>query len=120
MNYIVGDIGNTCTKISILNHKFKIKKSYNIDTIKLLKKKNADKFFKKILVKNTKRKIQFTRVVHNIYRLIKKYIKKKKFRLFEVKDLKIKKILKVNIKNFNQIGADRIANTLGSYKNKNC
>ena len=38
MNYIVGDIGNTCTKISILNHKFKIKKSYNIDTIKLLKK----------------------------------------------------------------------------------
>lgn len=120
MNYIVGDIGNTCTKISILNHKFKIKKSYNIDTIKLLKKKNADKFFKKILVKNTNRKILFSSVVPNIYRLIKKYLKKKKFRLFEVKDLKIKKILKVNIKNFNQLGSDRIANTLGAYKNKNC
>ena len=39
MNYLVGDIGNTSVKISILNYKFNIIKSYNIDTIKLYQKK---------------------------------------------------------------------------------
>ena len=39
MNYLVGDIGNTSVKISILNYKFDIKKSYNIDAVKLYKKK---------------------------------------------------------------------------------
>ena len=40
MNYLVGDIGNTFIKISILNYKFNIKKSYSINTKKLDKKKN--------------------------------------------------------------------------------
>ena len=36
MNYLVGDIGNTSTKISVLNHKFDIIKSYNLNTNILL------------------------------------------------------------------------------------
>ena len=36
MNYLVGDIGNTSIKISILNYKFAIKKSYNLDTKKYI------------------------------------------------------------------------------------
>ena len=38
MKYIIGDIGNTSTKICILNHKFKIIKSYDCETIIFIKK----------------------------------------------------------------------------------
>ena len=44
MNYLVGDIGNTLTKISLINSNFKIKKSYNIITNTLSKKKILKKF----------------------------------------------------------------------------
>jgi hypothetical protein len=47
MNYLVGDIGNTYTKISILNYKFDVNKSYNLKTSELYKKKNINKFFNK-------------------------------------------------------------------------
>ncbi len=39
MNYLVGDIGNTSIKISILNDDFSIKRSYSLDTEKLHQKK---------------------------------------------------------------------------------
>ncbi len=51
MNYLVGDIGNTSIKISILNDDFSIKRSYNFDTEKLHQKKNIYNFFKKLLKK---------------------------------------------------------------------
>ena len=37
MKYLIGDIGNTATKICVLNNDFKILRSYNFETIKLLK-----------------------------------------------------------------------------------
>ena len=37
----------------------------------------------------------------------------------EVKDKKIKKIIKIKIKNKNQVGSDRIANAVGVYKKYN-
>ena len=45
MKYLIGDIGNTSTKICLLNHKFKIIKHFEIDT----KKNNKNNFFKSIL-----------------------------------------------------------------------
>ena len=120
MNYIVGDIGNTYTKISILNYKFDIKKSYNLKTHKLYQKKNINIFFKKFLNKNLDNKVLFSSVVPNVYRLVKNYLKENKFQTYEIKDLNIKKILKVNIKNFKQLGSDRIANAIGANKNQNC
>jgi type III pantothenate kinase len=120
MNYLIGDIGNTAVKISVLNYKFDIKKSYNIDTIKLYKKKNIDKFFNKILNNNLNKKVLFSSVVPNAFKLIKNYLKKNKFQTYEIKDFNIKKILKVNIKNFKQLGSDRIANAIGANKNRNC
>ena len=51
MNYLVGDIGNTLVKISILNEKFKIKKSYTIETKKIFAENPKKLFFKKILKK---------------------------------------------------------------------
>ena len=47
MKYLVGDIGNTLTKVSLLNEKFKIIKSFNIETKMLYNKKNRKKFLKK-------------------------------------------------------------------------
>ena len=120
MNYLVGDIGNTSIKISILNHKLDIKKSYNLDTNKLYIKKNINKFFKKFLNKNLKKEVLFSSVVPKAYKIIKEYLKKKNFKSFEIKDLKIKKILKINIKNYNQLGSDRIVNAIGAKNTKNC
>ena len=120
MNYLVGDIGNTSIKISILNYKFAIKKSYNLDTKKIYHNKNIKLFFKKILAKNLDSRVLFSSVVPKAYKVIRAYLIKKNFQTFEVKDLKIKKILKLDIKNFSQLGSDRIVNAIGVNKSKNC
>ena len=120
MNYLVGDIGNTFIKISILNKKFYIKKSYNLPTKKIYKKKNVNKFLNKFLKKNLDSKILFSSVVPKAYKIVRNYLNKKNFRSYEVKDLKIQKILKINIKKFSQLGSDRIVNAIGSNNTKNC
>tara|TARA_B100001094_G_scaffold308870_1_gene341976 strand:+ start:480 stop:1229 length:750 start_codon:yes stop_codon:yes gene_type:complete len=120
MNYLVGDIGNTSTKISVLNHNFNVKKSFNLNTNEIYKNKNFNKFFKKFLNSNLNKKVLFSSVVPKAYKIIKKNLKKRNFKSFEIKDLKIKKILKINMKNFNQLGSDRIVNAIGSKSFKNC
>ena len=37
MKFLIGDIGNTSTKICVLNNDFKILRSYNFETIKMFK-----------------------------------------------------------------------------------
>ena len=51
MNYIVGDIGNTSTRICLLNQKFSIVKSVIFDTKKIFKKRYFKNIFKKFLKK---------------------------------------------------------------------
>ena len=46
MKYLIGDIGNTLTKITLLDDKFKIIKSKSIDSKKLYKKIYLSRFFK--------------------------------------------------------------------------
>ena len=49
--------------------------------------------------------------------MLKKCLKKfYKIDLKEIKDKKISKIVKINIKNINQVGSDRIVNAVGVYK----
>ncbi len=120
MNYLIGDIGNTSTKISILNHKFIIKKSYILNTQKIVQKKNINVFFKKILKKNLNSKVLFSSVVPKAYKIVKHFLNKQNFNSYEMKDLKIKKIFQTNIKKFNQLGSDRIANAIGLNNKKNC
>ena len=87
MNYIVGDIGNTSTRICLLNKKFTIIKSYIFDTKKIFEKK----YFKNIIKKLSKKKVSsiiiFSSVVPSAFKIIKNYLKKKKFAVFEIKDL---------------------------------
>ena len=56
MNYLVGDIGNTLTKICLVNKKSKIVKEYSIETKKLLNNNNFNNLFFFILKKKTKKK----------------------------------------------------------------
>ena len=58
----------------------------------------------------------------NAYKLIKLYLKKKKIKTCEIKDLKLEKIITLNIKMINELGSDRIANAIAAYDKykKNC
>ena len=120
MNYLVGDIGNTFIKLSILNDNFKIKQSYNLETKKIFQSKFIKSFFRKIIKKNLNHNTLFSSVVPKAYKVIKSHLSQKNFKVFEIKELKIKKILKIKIKNYNQLGSDRISNAIGSLNYRNC
>ena len=119
MNYIIGDIGNTSTRVCLLN-KSKILYSIIFDTKKIFLKG----FFKKILSrfskKNLKNEILFSCVVPLALKEIKKNLKKTNFRVLEIKNLNLKKMIKINIKNFKQLGSDRIVNSIKGKEFKNC
>ena len=115
MKYLVGDIGNTLSKFSLLDSKFKIIKSYNTQTFKLKNKNNLTKLFKKIFKKDLNKKMLFSSVVPKAFKNMDIFFKKKGFITIEIKNLKIKNLIKINVNNFKQLGSDRIANAIGSY-----
>jgi type III pantothenate kinase len=115
MNYLVGDIGNTLTKICLINKNSKIIKEYSIETNKLFVNTNLYKFFTSFLKKNIKKKILFSSVVPNIYNKINKFLTSKNFKSFEIKNLPLKRIIKINIDAYKQLGSDRIANAISAF-----
>ena len=120
MKFIVGDIGNTSTKICILNDKFKIIKSFNFDTINIFKKNFLKLVLRNYLNKNLNSNLLFSSVVPIVFKKIKKNFKSTKFKLLEIKDFNLKKIININVKSKKQLGSDRIANAIGAKKFKNC
>jgi type III pantothenate kinase len=120
MKYIIGDIGNTSTKICILNENFVTLKSFIFETNKIYKKKYLNKLFKNFLDKKINPKFLFSSVVPSALKEIKKFFKNTKYKIIEIKDLNLKKIIKINVKNNNELGSDRIANAIGASKFKNC
>ena len=81
-------------------------------------------FFKRIInrfsKKNLKNEILFSCVVPLELKEIKKNLKKQNYRVLEIKSLNLKKIIKINIKNFKQLGSDRIVNSIKGKEFKNC
>ena len=120
MKYIIGDIGNTSTKISILNDKFKIIKSINFETIKIYKKNFLKSSLKNYMNKNLNKNLLFSSVVPAAFKEIKKNFKSTKFKLFEIKEFNLEKIININVKSIKQLGSDRIANAIGAKQFKNC
>ena len=120
MKYLIGDIGNTSTKICIMSRKFKILRSYNFDTSKMYKNNILKKIIRKKTNKNINSVFLFSSVVPNVFMNIKKSLKSTKFKILEIKNLKLNKIIKINIKNKKNLGSDRIANAIGAKKLKNC
>ena len=120
MKYLIGDIGNTSTKICILSRKFQILRSYNFDTSKMYKNNLLKKIIRKKTNKNINPIFLFSSVVPKVFMNIKKNIKSTEFKILEIKNLKLNKIIKINIKNKKNLGSDRIANAIGAKKLKNC
>ena len=86
---LLGDIGNTETKICVANFSGKILKRFNLIT-KEINKKNIVKSFNKNQIKFDKiTKILFCSVVPRSFKKIQFFLKKKvKIKIYEIKDLK--------------------------------
>ena len=117
--YILGDIGNTETKICIVSKKNKIlkkitflSKSVNINQLNSLFKKNKIQL-------NKIEKILFCSVVPSTFQIIKKFLSKKiKLKCLEVKNLNLKSLIKIKV-DYKQVGSDRITNAISVMNNKN-
>ena len=119
MLYIVGDIGNTSTRICLFN-KSKILKSIFFDTKKIFLKGYLKKILNKFNKKNLRKEILFSCVVPLAFKFIKKTLKGSKYKVLEVKSLNLKKMIQIKVKNINQLGSDRIVNSIEGKKFKNC
>ena len=119
MNYIIGDIGNTSTRVCLLNES-KILHSIIFDTKKIFLKGFFKKTINRFSKKNLKSEILFSCVVPLALKEIKKNLKKTNYRVLEIKSLNLKKMIKINIKNFKQLGSDRIVNSIKGKEFKNC
>ena len=117
--YILGDIGNTETKIFLVSLKDKILKKI-IFPSKELNQKKLNKFFKSSNINYTKiQKVLFCSVVPKSFNLIKKYLSNKtKVKCYEVKNLNLKSLIKINV-NYEQVGSDRITNAISLLDKKN-
>ena len=117
---ILGDIGNSVTKLFLVNSKNKILKKISLSS-KLITNSILNKKFK-ILTKDFKNieKIIFCSVVPKSFNSIKRFISKKtKVKCYEIKDLNLRSILNIKA-NFKQVGSDRLANAISLTKpNKN-
>ena len=119
MYYIIGDIGNTSTRICLLN-KSKILKSIIFDTKNIFLKGYVKKIFSKFFHKRLKKEILFSSVVPLAFKKIKKNFKTSSFSIYEIKKFNLKKIITINIKNIKQLGSDRIVNSIEGKKFRNC
>ena len=115
---LVGDIGNTETKICLVNSKKKIIKRITFET-KSLNQALLIRSFNKINFTNKSiKKILFCSVVPKTYKLIKNFLNRKyNLKCYELKELKINSLLKIKV-NFKQVGSDRLANSLGVFNKR--
>ena len=114
--FLVGDIGNTETKICLLNNRYKKIKKITLNTQKLSMKYLTHKTL--LIKKNFKNveKLLFSSVVPDKYKVIKKFFKiKTKKNSFEIKELNLNKIINIKV-NKKQIGSDRLANAISVFK----
>ena len=115
---IVGDIGNTETKICLINSNKKIIQKINLNTKKITKSL-IKKSFSYLRLKDKKiKKCLFCSVVPRSFNLIKKsLIKDYKINCYELKNLNLHKLINIKV-DYKQVGSDRLANALGVINNK--
>tara|TARA_Y100000590_G_scaffold264152_1_gene296750 strand:+ start:4901 stop:5677 length:777 start_codon:yes stop_codon:yes gene_type:complete len=119
MDALVGDIGNTITKICLIEtENLKVKKIVYFNSKDITSLNSLKKNLKKIIKKKSIYKVSlFSSVVPKYQLILKKFLKRVyKIKLREIKEKSINKIIKINIKNKKQVGSDRIANAVGAYK----
>ncbi len=119
--YLIGDIGNTETKIFLFDQNFKIKKKWNLVSIKISRRYLYSNMRFLISKRSKVKKIIFSSVVPKSFFLIKEFLNKeiKKVRVIELKQINLKNLIKLRV-NRKQVGSDRLANAIGIMeKNKN-
>ncbi len=117
--YILGDIGNTETKVFLVSLNNKIIKKMIFPT-KNINKTKMNKFFSNFIgdYKSIK-KILFCSVVPESFNLIKSFLSRKtKIKCHEVKSFDLKSLIKIKV-NYKQVGSDRITNAISLMNNKN-
>ena len=110
--YVFGDIGNSETKIFLVDANDKIKKNISFSSKKINNHILSSKL--KILIKDFTRieKILFCSVVPNTFNLIKKFLSSKtKKKCYEIKNLNLRKLIDIKV-NFKQVGSDRLTNAI--------
>jgi type III pantothenate kinase len=116
---IVGDIGNTETKICLISSREKIIKRVNLQTKKVTHHLLKNSLSKLNLNNKKITKCLFCSVVPKSFNQIKKYFKKNyKINCRELKTLNLKQLINIKV-NYNQIGSDRLANAISVTNNKN-
>ncbi len=117
--YILGDIGNTDTKIFLVSKKNKILKRITFISKKISNNQLKILFKKNKIQINKIEKILFCSVVPNTFKIIKYYFSKNtKVKCNEVKNLNLKSMIKVKV-DYKQVGSDRVTNAIGLLDNKN-
>jgi len=117
--YILGDIGNTETKIFLVSINNKITKKLTYST-KDLNQTKLKKLFINFKIDYEKiNKILFCSVVPKSFNIIKKFLSKKtKIKCYEVKDLNLKSLIRIKV-NYKQVGSDRLTNAISLTNNHN-
>jgi type III pantothenate kinase len=117
--YILGDIGNTETKIFLISKKNKIIKKLTFSTTNLNQNKLIKLFINFKVDYSKLKKILFCSVVPKSFNIIKKFLSKKtKLKCYEVKELNLRSLIKIKV-NYKQVGSDRLTNAISliNYKN---
>ncbi len=117
--YILGDIGNTETKLCVVSKNNKILKKITFLS-KSINNKQLNILFKKNKIQLNKiEKILFCSVVPKTFSIINKFLSKSvKLKCYEVKKLNLKSLIKIKV-DYKQVGSDRITNAISLINNKN-
>jgi len=117
VNFLIIDIGNTSTDFTIYN----VQRNTFFNRMSLETRKIYD-FIKFINLKKNHLKFALcSSVVPKAFDKLKIILSKKKIRLLEIRNSKLKIPIKINLKNKSQVGSDRIANSVAAsrYYKKN-
>ena len=117
--YILGDIGNTETKIFLVSTNNKIIKKLSLSTTDI-NYTRLNKLFSNFITDYKKvKKILFCSVVPKSLSIIKKFLSKKtKLKCYEVKELNLKSLIQIKA-NYKQVGSDRLTNAISLVNNNN-
>ena len=117
--YILGDIGNTETKIFLVSTNNKIIKNLSLSTTDINYTRLNKLFINFITDYKKVKKILFCSVVPKSLSIIKKFLSKKtKLKCYEVKELNLKSLIQIKA-NYKQVGSDRLTNAISLVNNNN-
>ena len=117
--YILGDIGNTETKLCIVSKNNKILKKITFLSKSVTNKQLKNLFKKNKIQLNKIEKILFCSVVPKTFSMINQFLSKKvKIKCYEVKKLNLKSLIKIKVY-YKQVGSDRITNAISLMNKKN-